>query len=302
VGASIWYKFILIPPGRIEELGEVTMKRLLLSGAAAVMLLAGPAMGADMPMKVPVMISAPAVSSWNGYYIGANVGGSIGRSPTTDGLTFFSPGTGNVRVFNESFNHAPAGWVAGGQIGANWQISPSWVLGIEADWQGTGQKDTAGVFGCGAQTAAFFGAGGLGSNVCLNDEQKLPWFGTVRGRLGYATSALLWYATGGFAHGRVQENLNQGLTAALPGAPPLGVSTTLASFSQNKGGWTIGGGVEAKLWGAWSAKLEYLYVDLGSTTNTFVIPAAAAGNTNTTTNSYSFHDHIIRVGLNYKLR
>jgi outer membrane immunogenic protein len=82
----------------------------------------------------------------------------------------------------------------------------------------------------------------------------------------------------------------------------LGVSTTLASFSQNKGGWTIGGGVEAKLWGAWSAKLEYLYVDLGSTTNTFVIPAAAAGNTNTTTNSYSFHDHIIRVGLNYKLR
>ena len=49
-----------------------------------------------------------------------------------------------------------------------------------------------------------------------------------------------------------------------------------------------------------TAKLEYLYLDLGTYTDTFVIPAAAAGNTVTTTSTSHFTDHILRVGLNYK--
>jgi outer membrane immunogenic protein len=156
-----------------------------------------------------------------------------------------------VTLYNETFSHSPFGAIGGAQIGYNMQVSPRFVLGLEADWQWSGQKDTACEFGCGATTAAFFGPGGAGFNNALLDEQKLRWFATARARLGFATNNWLWYATGGAAYGRVQSNLsltsnNIVSTLFLPG-------TSAASFSHDKLGWTVGAGTETRLWGGWSA-------------------------------------------------
>ncbi len=140
--------------------------------------------------------------------------------------------------------------------------------------------------------------------TCLSDQQKLSQFGTARARWGYATSDYYWYWTGGAAWGTVSDNLIFSTTNIV--ANPLcagGVGTTCTSagsFSHNQVGWTIGSGVEVKLWGNWSAKFEYLYVDLGGYTDTVVTPGAAAGSTFAFSSTSHFKDNIIRTGINYR--
>jgi len=148
------------------------------------------------------------------------------------------------------------GFVGGGQIGYNWQGASPLVLGIEADFQGTGQSrtDTVGAFSL---------------------EQKLPWFGTVRGRIGYAFDRVMLYATGGLAYGDYK------LTVSGPGGS--------ASDDATKTGWTVGGGVEWMFAPQWSTKLEYLYIDTGDRDVTlFGVPFTGRAK-----------DNIVRVGLNY---
>src|SRR5262249_48641313 len=154
--------------------------------------------------------------------------------------------------------------------------------------------DTACVFGCGNTTVAFFGPGGAGFNTDLSDSQRLRWFGTARARFGYASPDYLLYVTGGAAYGRIDTELSftaQNLVAALfvPG-------TATAGFNHTRVGWTVGAGIEAKLWGGWSTKIEYLYVDLGSVTDTFTIAGGTTlpGSTFTTTSTYDMKDHIVR--------
>jgi outer membrane immunogenic protein len=227
-----------------------------------------------------------------------------------------APGGTNV-LFNDSFRHAPTGWIFGGQIGYNYQVS-SWVFGVEADWQWSGQKDTVNT-GCSSPgTPAHFAIGGSGFGQCLTDEQKLTNFGTARARGGFVVNDSLWYVTGGAAWATVKDNYtfngscNPLIFPGFCGAPTnlgpfLGGA---AGFSHTKTGWTIGGGVEQRLWGSnWSAKLEYLYVDLGSVTDTFGVAlnplyfgvALAAASAMSVTSSYRVTDHIVRVGLNYKI-
>lgn len=117
----------------------------------------------------------------------------------------------------------------------------------------------------------------------------MTWFGTTRGRIGYANASWLVYGTGGLAYGGINYN---GTTTATVG----GVGTATTSFTQTKAGWAAGGGLEARLSGNWSWKLEYLFLDLqapGSVTVT------AAGETQTST-FHSMYDNILRVGLNYR--
>jgi outer membrane immunogenic protein len=280
------------------------MKKTLISSVAFGALLAGSAMAADMPLRMPVKAPPPPVETWTGFYLGINGGGSIGHSPTTDGQIFNSPtpALNGIILGNESFNHSPIGGIFGGQAGFNWQLAPNIVWGVEADGQWSGEKDTASLFACGTQNTAFFGPGGQAFNECLSDEQKLRWFATARARLGWADSRWLWYVTGGGAWGQVEDNETLGITPAIgfTTAGPLLAGVTAASFTHTKGGWTVGGGVETKLWSGWSVKLEYLFVDLGSYTDSFTIAAAAPGNTVTTSTTSHFQDHIVRAGLNYR--
>jgi outer membrane immunogenic protein len=124
------------------------------------------------------------------------------------------------------------------------------------------------------------------TTAALTNEEKLPWVGTLRARIGILPSQKwLVYATGGLAYGEVQSS----------GSVTVGGTTASGSSDSVRAGWTAGGGVEAALWGAWSVKVEYLYVDLGHVSDTYTGTGIF---TPVMTNSH-VTDNIVRAGLNY---
>jgi outer membrane immunogenic protein len=141
---------------------------------------------------------------------------------------------------------SPSGFAGGAQGGFNWQ-SGSIVLGGETDLQLSGASDNAGPF-----------------------KFSNPWFGTLRGRAGYALNNILFYATGGLAYGG--------------GTVDLGPQ----SESHSSIGWTAGGGLEVGLTRRWSAKAEYLHVDL------------AAQNYALTGVSHEITANVLRLGANFR--
>ena len=269
------------------------------------------AYAADMPTKAPPLAPV-AAPGWTGFYVGFNTGGSVGTGSASQTAAFSSPTAGANGLLNGTDRFSPYGWVAGGQLGYNWQVSPSWVVGLEADWQWTSEK--AHVTNCTPPaTVQFFGAGANGFGYCLDAEHKLTNFGTARARAGYLSSPwVLWYVTGGLAWGTVKNNLtyagSANSTIFPAGLQPGPFFTTPVGFSTTKVGWTAGAGVETKLGGGWSAKLEYLFVNLGSVTDTMPIginpafgPAFNTGGAATATSTVRAMDNIVRVGLNYTL-
>jgi len=233
---------------------------------------ATPVVAADMALKAP----PPAPSApWAGWYIGVNVGGSFGRA--TDTSTF----AGGV-PFSATSSRLD-GVLGGGQIGYNLQ-SGSWVFGLETDIQGTGERGSAP--SSLSVTAITTLPAPVTTTGTLGDSEKLPWFGTARGRIGIAAiPGWLLYATGGLAYGQIDSDTT--FTVA-------GVSA-INNFQRTRAGWTVGGGVEAWLGHNWTAKLEYLYLDFGSFSNTFT---AIAPFTPITLTSH-VTDNVVRVGLNY---
>jgi outer membrane immunogenic protein len=139
----------------------------------------------------------------------------------------------------------PSGFAGGIQGGYNWQNGP-WVIGVEGDIQASGAEDTFAPW-----------------------KFSNPWFGTVRGRAGYAVSNILFYGTAGLAFGELT-----GQTFGL-------------SESHTSAGWTAGVGAEFGLAPNWSGKIEYLYVDLAD--SNFTITGVP--------NGYQFG--LVRVGVNY---
>ncbi len=241
-----------------------------------------------------MLLKAPPpapVYNWTGFYVGGNVGYSWGLSDPN--VNFFDPSGFQIATASGSFDMQ--GVIGGGQAGFNLQ-SGSWVLGAEADIQASGQRGTRN-FACQAGVCS---TSGLQVNESLN--QKLDWFGTVRGRLGFTvTPTILLYGTGGLAYGEIVTN---------------GLISDPASFSQNtlKIGWAAGGGVEASISRNWSLKLEYLYMDLGDvssnglTTTGIIIPGVPHNgppianrlSTSFTASGPGITDNIVRVGANYK--
>jgi len=122
-------------------------------------------------------------------------------------------------------------------------------------------------------------------------SQKIDWFGTVRGRLGIlATPQVLLYATGGLAYGEVDSS-------AVIGA----AGTAFSTVSNTHVGWTVGAGIEGMIGPNWTARLEYLYIDLGTANGSFATTIGALGGGSVVEN-FSSHvtDNILRVGINYK--
>ena len=189
------------------------MNRFLVASVGAIALFAAqPAAAADMPVKAPPPVVA--VWTWDGFYIGGNVGYSWGRSDTD--VEYFNAGNGLPiappagSITSQKFNMN--GWLAGGQIGFNVQRN-NWVFGVEADGQWTGQKgDTSFLCAAVPVTAGvclpgltFLPAGVTGTTLSL--EEKLQWFVTLRGRVGVlAQPSTLLYVTGGFAFGSVKAS------------------------------------------------------------------------------------------------
>jgi outer membrane immunogenic protein len=260
------------------------MKRFFVAAVAVASLFGSAAMAADLPVKAAPMPAA--VYNWTGFYIGGNIGYSWGRSSDFSTLT---NGAGTV-LFSNSNSTDLNGFVGGGQIGYNWQVT-NWVWGLEADIQGTDEKGSRN-FTCGTSVCRPDIIGALvvlGPPVLVSPmDQKIEWFGTVRGRAGIlATPAVLLYGTGGLAYGDVR-------TAETVGG--LAFTNT-----QTRVGWTVGAGVEGAIGGNWTAKLEYLYVDLGRTTGSFLTTFGAVGGGVLSSNySSRITDNVLRVGVNYR--
>jgi len=160
-------------------------------------------------------------------------------------------GRSNWSATGTDFN--TSGGVVGGTLGYNWQTGPA-VFGVEGDLDWSGIK---------------------GSSTCggLPCETRNDWLGTFRGRLGYAFNRVMPYVTGGLAVGNVKA------------------SSPLGSNNETRAGWTLGGGVEANIVGPWSAKIEYLYADLGKTNCAVCVPGGT---------DVDFRTNIVRAGVNYR--
>jgi outer membrane immunogenic protein len=193
------------------------------------------AQAADLPYRprgAPTFPQRLDSYSWAGPYLGGNLGYDWGS-------------VDNSRT-------KPSGFEGGIQAGYNWQLpsglgSGSWVFGIEGDLQATGADDTFAPW-----------------------KFSNPWFGTVRGRAGYAFNNILFYGTAGVAFGELR-----GETFGL-------------SESHTNVGWTAGVGAEFGFAPSWSAKIEYLYVDLAN--SAFTITGMS--------NGYQFG--VVRAGVNYR--
>ena len=239
----------------------------------------------------PAYTPPPApVYSWTGLYLGGNVGYGWGtaKGDATESTTVLGLGT---RTTTTSQSQNINGVIGGVQTGYNYQFG-AWVWGFETDFQASGQK--------GGSTFNGIVGGPIAVPFTVTTDHKIEWFGTARGRLGVLWGPnVLFYGTGGVAYGQVKDSaaLNGSLAAAALTA------SAVTSFSDVKAGWTAGAGVEAALGGGWSAKLEYLYIDLGKTELTTAAAATAVGATVLAINgSRTFRDtdNIVRVGLNYK--
>jgi outer membrane immunogenic protein len=284
----------------IVDGGEARMKMswLAVAGAAAVVLAVGPAAAADLApppvYKMPVKAPVAPVYDWTGFYVGGNVGYGWGRSSDTSTL---ADNLGIVH-FTSSDSTNLDGVVGGGQIGYNWQRQ-NWLWGLEADIQGADQKGNRSficpVGVCTPLIISSLGPPGLGPAVPVTMSQRIDWFGTVRGRVGVlATPSVLFYATGGLAYGEV----NTSETIGEVTASNIALQSSSFSSSDTRLGYAVGAGVEGVIGGNWTAKLEYLFVDLGRTSGSFAVQFPTAN----ITSSFSSHitDNLLRVGVNYK--
>jgi outer membrane immunogenic protein len=147
-----------------------------------------------------------------------------------------------------------SGGLVGATLGFNWQNGPV-VLGVEGDFSWANISGSTITDEC--------------TPACSTGLRNL---GTIRGRLGFPVGQFMPYVTGGYASGDLRR----------------GFGTAFDSARAN--GWALGGGIEAILSQNWSAKVEYLHVDLGRTN----VPITGFPT------DVAFQTHLFRVGLNYK--
>jgi outer membrane immunogenic protein len=238
---------------------------------------------ADMDFKArPVLL--PQYYSWTGFYFGGNIGYGVGNDRELSSLS--EPGVGSVVGGTTAI--APVGAIGGVQLGYNWQGSPNWLVGFEADFQGSAQNGLSCAFTCINEPGIVM--------ETFTAQHQLEYFGTFRGRVGFVNDSALFYVTGGGAYGRIEQTV-----AAT--ANETGTATfATASSSENKFGFVVGGGIEAALGGNWTGKVEYLYMDLGTTGNSVSgVFLGAPVQPFTFGATSNIHDNIVRVGLNYRV-
>ena len=157
-------------------------------------------------------------------------------------------------------------FIGGIQGGADYQFAPNWVAGVEAQYSWTSSSSNSMLF-----------PGGVLVNS--NSDQ----LGSVTGRIGYTFGPTLLYAKGGYAW-KDGDNL----TATVAGVP-----VGFAAVGNHRDGYTVGAGAEYMFAPNWSAKLEYMYYNFGTTT-IVTAPAAAVGS------RFNDDEHVVKVGVNYR--
>lgn len=230
----------------------------------------GQAMAGSFETPAP---AARIAYDWSGFHLGASFGYGIGRNATGVGF----PGFFADPQPKETFNQSGAGVLGGFEGGYDWQFGSA-LFGVQGDWQWSAQAHTACVFVC-------------DDEVTVKTTQRLRSIGTLRGRAGVVSGGSLLYATGGLAFAEVDTDI--GFTQSLSGI------ANAANFRHSQTGWTIGAGLETALGGHWTAKIEYLYADLGHISNSFDTPNPPSVPITTQVTS-DLREHIVRAGINYR--
>ena len=241
------------------------MKPIVIAIVSLSLLGASRALAADIEVPAPLPANAPSYYypppvDWSGIYLGLNGGYDFGKSNWSDaGLS-----TGNFTT---------NGFLLGGTLGINYLTGSGFLFGVEGDFDWStllGQSSTA---ACAGLAPGLIPAGA----ACAT---KSEWFSTARGRAGYVFNRFLVFATAGAAIADIKVGLN----------PPGNYEAVGPQL-----GWTAGGGVEYAFSDSWTAKLEYLYADLGDVT------CSSTGNcVSTATATVTLKENIVRGGFNYK--
>jgi opacity protein-like surface antigen len=262
------------------------MKRLLLGSFAFVSLAAAcAAHAADLAAPALLLPPSAPVWSWTGWYAGAHVGGTLGTAKFSDpfGASIFGD---NVRT---------PGFLGGGQVGYTWQVPHSlWVFGIEADVSGLDSEETSTCFG--------FSGGAINTTCRVRPEVASTFTGRVGLALGPSGRTLV-YGKGGAAwvvDTVDMANNNQG------GRFNSGPELISSSNTHAPWGWTLGFGVEQALTPAWSLRLEYDYLGLGSFnvanlgSTTVSGAGVVTGSSPPSTSAMTQNIQEFKMGLNYK--
>jgi len=218
------------------------MKTPLLAGAALSLLTAS-ALAADLGAPpLPYPPAPPPPFTWTSCYGGVHAGGGFGQANLNDTVGTVSGVSGFT-----SANLDTSGWMAGGQLGCDYQFAPSWVVGIEGAGSGghIGNRTTIAVPAVAAGDVATY-------------KQSTDFLASVTARLGYAWDHWMLYAKGGVAESGnnyyvfdAQQNYN-------------------FQANDNRTGWTAGAGIEWAFWEDWSVRLEYDYYGFGTKSVTFI--------------------------------
>jgi outer membrane immunogenic protein len=265
------------------------LRRILLASVGAIAL-TGTAFAADLPLRAPPPVYVPPAFTWSGIYIGLTAGYAQGfHNSYTDEGPFLDTNT------SASYNRQSQGFIGGGTLGINWQVG-SLVYGLETDFSGlTNSKTEHRVFDFG---------GGVPTNIVTdNNNARINFLGTVRGRLGLAVDRTLLYFTAGFAYAGVH---NSNSFTGVFGPPATGFSDVeSASFSSGttRVGWVVGTGLEYAITPNWTVKGEALYANLGASTSfERSFDSFTGGPFNLFPNTAHFDTGvaIIRAGVNYK--
>jgi outer membrane immunogenic protein len=188
--------------------------------------------------KAADMVEAPTVYDWTGFYIGGNIGYAFEGQGDAVGIAS-NKGGGKIHFGDLNIT----GVTGGGQIGADWQTG-SFVLGAVADIQGADIQDDF------KRSLVHDG-----THLTTDASSQVDWWGTVRGRAGWAFDRVLVYGTGGLAWGNVDykvrsENTDNGVFANM-------------NDNSTQTGWTAGGGIDWAVSDNWTVGGEVLYVNLG---------------------------------------
>ncbi len=273
------------------------MKKVMLGGVALITLgFVGAAAAADMPIKAPPIVVS---NTWTGFYVGGDIGGGDFKNSQSFTQTA-DPNLNPIGIVFDPVNYSSTGtWGLTGGIhaGYNWQLSPSWLVGAEADF------DKAQVGNTPAQTNLTFGGvaippcNGAPANCrALLMSQNLEYTASVRGRLGYIWGSTLWYGTAGAVWA------NEERSGSVTGTT-FNASSIAMSGHHNDSGWVAGGGVEFMATANWLLRIEYLHYQLGGGTTTTAACTSCqfgifAGPGNFTYSSSTWD--VLRAGLSYK--
>jgi len=237
-------------------------------GAIAAIGMASAASAADLPRRsAPQTFVQPVpIFTWTGFYVGASAGYAFGDGRSVvGGLAPGFLGGGNSKSLGDGF-------IIGGTVGYNYQVSPMFVVGVEAD-------------------LSYLDVGKTVTNGFVTVSQDMTYFGTVRGRLGLTFDRFMVYGTGGLAYANVES------TTSING---LGNFYT-GRKDDTRVGYTVGGGVEYAFTNNLSAKVEYLYYDLGDNNyGTTLVAGPGFGPAFLASTRAEARGSIVRGGINYR--